>query len=208
METDNKTEPEAGVIAKTPQSLDDVILGLRGFGIEECEEILTFVSCGRTVTLRVANIPTEQEIKALLAAEEFKGYAWIQRIRCEILSRAITWVNGISIAPLTEERRIVTDPTSKEGTKCDIQTALRNILLGWGQETLLTLWKVLMVHCDKIERRMQESFPDSTLMTEAERRIFSTALKEIEDANKEAIEDTIAEETGGKERPSASGSSK
>ena len=184
-------------VIKTPQvpkSLDEVIKGLKGFGLESCEEILSFESLGKVVKLRITNIPTEQEIKSLLAAEEFKGYAWIQRVRCEILSRAITWVDGTSISQLSEEQRIVTDPTSKERVRCDIQVALRNILLGWGQETLLTLWKVLMVHCDKIEKRMQASFPESTLMTEVERRILAVALKEIDDANKEVIEDTVAKE--------------
>ena len=182
-----ETEKQATV---APQSLDEVIQGLRGFGLEEGEEILTFESGKKTVSLRISNIPTEQEMKALLAAEEFKGYAWIQRIRCEILSRAITWVNGISIRQLSGEQRLVTDPTT--GEKSDIQEAMRNILLGWGQEVVLTLWKVLMVHSDKIEKRMQASFPESSLMTEVEKRFYETALKEIQDANKEIIEDAAA----------------
>ena len=173
-----------------PQSLDEVLNALKGYGLEESEEILTFESLGKTVKLRISNIPTEQEMKALLAAEEFKGYAWIQRIRCEILSRAITWVNGIGIRQLPEAQRLVTDPTT--GEKSDIQEAMRNILLGWGQEVVLTLWKVLMVHSDKIEKRMQASFPDSLLMTEVEKRFYETALKEIQDANKDIIEDAAA----------------
>ena len=127
-----------------------------------------------------------------MAAEEFKGYAWIQRIRCEILSRAITWVNEIDIRGLTEEQRVVVDPTSKDGARADIQIVLRNILLSWGQEVLQTLWKILMVHSDKIEKRMRKDFPDSTLMTEVEQRFSETALKEIRDANREVIEDTVA----------------
>src|SRR5208282_4519138 len=84
------TPEEPPVIAaafKEPTSLEDVILGLRGFGIEENEEILTFVASGRTIRIRISNIPTEQEMQALIATEEFKGYAWVQRIRCDILSR-------------------------------------------------------------------------------------------------------------------------
>ena len=184
-------ETEIKVQIEAPKSLDEVIRGLAGYGLEETEEILTFESKGKTVSIRISNIPTEQEMKALLAAEEFKGYAWVQRIRCEILSRAITWVDGIGIRQLVDEGRIVTDPTSKEGSKCDIQVALRNILLGWGQETLQTLWKILMVHSDKIEKRMQASFPESTLMTEVERRFFESALTEIRDASKEVIEDMV-----------------
>ena len=48
-----------------------------------------------------------------------------------------------------------------------------------------------MVHSDKIEKRMQKDFPDSTLMTEVERRFFDAALKELQDANKSIIEDTM-----------------
>jgi hypothetical protein len=177
---------------QAPKSLDDVIKGLTGFGLEEVEEILTFEASGKTVSLRISNIPTDIEMKALLATEEFKGYAWVQRIRCELLSRAITWVNGISIRDLAEDQRMVVDPTSKDSSKVDIQVALRNIFLGWGQEVLRTLWKVLMVHSDRIERRMKACFPESTLMTEVERRFFEAALKEINDANREVIEDTAA----------------
>ena len=189
-------EENKAIPVDTPKSMDEVIRGLKGFGLEENEEILSFNAGGRTVRLRISNIPTEQEIKALLAAEEFKGYAWVQRIRCEILSRAITWIDGIPIHTLTVEHRMVEDPTcaaDKVGvTRADIQVVLRNILLGWGQEVLQTLWKVLMVHCDSIEKRMQQSFPQSALMTEVERRFFEAALKEIRDTSREVIEDTIA----------------
>jgi len=185
-------EKAATVDVEAPKSLDEVILGLKGFGLEENEEILSFEASGKVVKLRISNIPTDQEMKALLASEAFKGYAWVQRIRCEILSRAVTWVNGISIRDLSGTDRAVTDPTGKEGEKCDVQVAIRNIFLGWGQEVLQTLWKVLMVHCDKIEKRLQASFPDSTIMTEIERRFFDAALKEIGDANREVIEDTVS----------------
>ena len=182
----------AGVLTDAPKSLDEVNLGLKGFGIEENEEILNFEASGRKVSLRISNIPTDSEMKALLAAEELKGYAWVQRIRCEILSRAITWANGINIRDLTEDQRMVVDPTSKDDSKVDIQVALRNVLLGWGQEVLQTLWKILMVHSENIAKRMQKDFPQSTMMTEVERRFFEAALKEIHDASKEVIEDTVA----------------
>lgn len=191
----------AGVLTESPKSLDEVILGLKGFGIEENEEILNFESSGSKVSIRISNIPTDEEVKALLATEEFKGYAWIQRIRCEMLSRAVTWVNGISIRNLASDKRMVTDWTSKEDKKpkVDIQVALRNIFLGWGQEVLLTLWKLLMVHSDKIEKRMQESFPESTMMTGVEQRLYAAALKEIHDASKEVIEDTMVTALGAAE---------
>jgi hypothetical protein len=78
-----------------------------------------------------------------------------------------------------------------------VQVALRNILLGWGQEVVQTLWKMLMVHSDRIEKRMQASFPDSTLMTDVEKRLFEAALREIHDASREVIEDTVAKVTEG-----------
>jgi len=183
--------------ASAPKSLEEVILGLKGFGIEENEEILNFEASERKISLRISNIPTEQEMKALVATEEFKGYAWVQRIRCEMLSRAVTWINGISIKDLAPEQRIVTDPTTPDKARCDVQVALRNILLGWGQEVVQTLWKMLMVHSDRIEKRMQASFPDSTLMTDVEKRLFEAALREIHDASREVIEDTVAKVTEG-----------
>lgn len=185
-------EPTTVVDLQAPKSLSDVIEGLKGFGLEEVEEIINFEASGKRVSLRISNIPTDSEMKALLAAEELKGYAWVQRIRCEILSRAITWANGINIRDLTEDQRMVVDPTSKDDSKVDIQVALRNVLLGWGQEVLQTLWKILMVHSENIAKRMQKDFPQSTMMTEVERRFFEAALKEIHDASKEVIEDTVA----------------
>jgi hypothetical protein len=192
-----ETKQSAEAQPTAPKSLEEVILGLKGFGIEENEEILNFEASERKISLRISNIPTEQEMKALVATEEFKGYAWVQRIRCEMLSRAVTWINGISIKDLAPEQRIVTDPTTPDKARCDVQVALRNILLGWGQEVVQTLWKMLMVHSDRIEKRMQASFPDSTLMTDVEKRLFEAALREIHDASREVIEDTVAKVTEG-----------
>ncbi len=178
-------------IESLPKSLNDVIMGLKGFGLEENEEILTFVASGKTIQLRISNIPTEQEMEALLAVEGYKGYTWIQRIRCEILSRAITWIEGTNIRDMAPVQRIVTDPTT--GKKADIQQVLRNILMGWGQELLGVLWKLLMVHSDKIEKRLRMSFPESDLTTDIERRFFEAALKEVEDTTRSVLTDTVAE---------------
>jgi len=175
----------------SPKSLDDVIKGLKGFGLEENEEILTFVASGRTVRVRISNIPTEQEMESLISVEGYKGYTWIQRIRCEILSRAITWIEGTSIRDLTPTQRIIVDPT--DGKKKDIQQVLRNILMGWGQELLGVLWKILMVHCDKIEKRIRSGFPEADLVTDIERRFFEAALKEVEDTTRSVLTDTVAE---------------
>ena len=174
---------------ETPLSIEDVIAGLRGFGIEENEEILTFNSRnGKKVRLRITNMPTDEEIKSLVTTEEFKGYAWVQRIRVEILSRSISWIDGVDIRALREQKTVIKDA---DGVKRDIQVVLRNVIMGWGQELVTTLWKIAMVHSDKIEKRYQSEFPDSTIMTEVERRFMETVMKEIEDSSKAIIEDSV-----------------
>jgi hypothetical protein len=177
------------VVSTEPSSIEDVIAGLRGFGIEENEEILTFNSeGGKKVRLRITNMPTDEEIKSLIASEEFKGYVWVQRIRVEILSRTISWIDGIDIRALREKKVAIKD---FDGVKRDIQVVLRNVILGWGQELVTTLWKIAMVHSDKIEKRYQSEFPDSTIMTEVEQRFMETVMKEIEDSSKSIIEDSV-----------------
>jgi hypothetical protein len=181
--------PTATIPVNKPTSIEDIIAGLRGFGVEENEEILTFTSrTGRNVRLRITNMPTDEELNALVSAEEFKGYAWVQRIRVEILSRSISWIDGVDIRSLREQKAAITDV---DGVKRDVQIVLRNVILGWGQELVQTLWKIAMVHSDKIEKRYQAEFPDSTIMTEVERRFMETVMREIEDTSKEIIEDSV-----------------
>jgi hypothetical protein len=181
----------------TPQSMDEVIAGLQGFGIEDFEEILTLKSAGRTVRLRLSNIATEDEMVSLMAVEGQKGYAWTQRIKCEILSRAISWIAvgekgaGINIRTLKPEQRAVTDP--KDGVQKDIQVVLRNLIVGWGEEIQGVLWKVFMVHCQTIEDRLTQAFPDSAKMTEVEKRFLAQAMKEIDEETTEQIRETVAE---------------
>lgn len=174
-----------------PKSIEDVLAGLTGFGLEENEEPLTVVASGKTVQLRLSNIPTEEEMFALTSVEELKGYMWVLRIKCEILSRAISWINGVNVRALTPAQRMVIDPT--DGVQKDIQVTLRNIILGWGQELVGVLWKVLMVHCDRIEKRLQDNFPDSALMTDTEKRFMDQAIKEIEEAAQATIQNTVEE---------------
>ena len=176
-----------------PKSLEEVIANLKGFGLEDNEEILTFVASGKTIQLRISNIPTTEEMAALFECENSRGYAWIQQIRAEILSRAITWIDGVSIRNLEPINRFVPDPTDPKKTQRDIQVVLRNVLLGWGQEITMTLWKILMVHSDKIERRLREDFPDSTILTDAEQRLMANIIREIEDSNKDLIKDVTTE---------------
>jgi len=180
----------------TPKTLDEVVAGLTGFGIEDFEEILTLESAGRKIRIRLSNIATEDEMVALMAVEGQKGYAWTQRIKCEILSRAISWIAlgdgaGTNLHSLPAAKRIAVDP--KDGVQKDIQVVLRNAIVGWGEELVGVLWKVFMVHAQRIEDRLTQSFPDSAIMTEVEKRFMAQALAEIDDATKNQIRETVAE---------------
>jgi hypothetical protein len=180
-------------IAEAVPSIDEIVAALTGFGITDFEEILTVKVGPRELRLRIANLPTEEEMNSLFAVEEFKGYAWVQHIRCEILSRAISWINGIDIRSLTSTQRMVVDPTDKEGVQKDIQVVLRNLLMGWGQEFVGVLWKVLMVHAQRITDKLYEQFPDSAIMTEYEKRFMEHAQEEIEQATADNIRQQISE---------------
>jgi hypothetical protein len=179
---------------QVPNSIDDIIAALTGFGIEDNEEILTIKASGREHRLRISNIPSEAEMMSLLAVEDSKGYTWVQKVKIEILSRAISHIDGINIRTLTPQQRLVKDPTDKKPLlKKDVQVVLRNILFGWGQEVTNILWKVLMVHSQKIEDRLIASFPESSIMTDVERRFFDQAMKEIEGVNKAVISEEISD---------------
>ncbi len=176
--------------ASTPRSLDDVIAGLKGFGIEEFEEILTIKTKGRDVQLRISNIPTSDEMSAVLASDEFKGYNWVKKVKIEILSRAISWIDGIDIRKLPADKRYVKDPT--DGQIRDVQVALRNLIQGWGQELVEVLWKVLMTHSQRIEDRLKDEFQQSAMLTEVEARLFEQARKQVEERSKVISGEAVA----------------
>ena len=172
-----------------PLSLDQIIADLKGFGIEETSEPICFGASGKQIQLRLSNIPTEQELDTLLAVEEFKGHAWICRVKAEVLSRSISYLNGMDVR--NQKDTFVIDPTT--GNEVVLRVALRNLIMGWGQEVLNVLWKILMVHCQKIEDRLFESLPDSQIMTEVEKRFIGNALQEINEAQREVYRDAITE---------------
>lgn len=178
--------------ATAPKSLDDVIAGLKGFGIEEFEDILTIKCKGRDLRLKIANIPTTDEMTSVQAADEFKGYLWIKRVKVELLSRAITWIDGIDIHALAPENRFVPDPTDPNKALRDVQVVLRNTIMGWGNELVEVLWKVLMTHSQNIEDRMKSQFPDNATMTEVEVRLFEQAKKQLDKANQVILEEQVA----------------
>jgi hypothetical protein len=196
-ETVETAKQELGVIAPTeeaaaPLSLDDVIAGLKGFGIEEFEEILTIKSKGRDLRVKVANIPTSEEMFAVQAADEFKGYLWIKRVKVELISRSISWIDGIDIHGLAPAQRFVPDPTDPDKKLRDIQVVLRNIIMGWGQELTEILWKVIMNHSQNIEDRLKDQFPSTAVMTEVEIRLMERARKQMDDSMQVIRDEQVA----------------
>ena len=181
-----KAQGELDAIAPTspeqaaPKSLDEVIEGLKGFGIEEFEEILTLKCKGRDLKIKIANIPTSDEMLAVQAADDLKGYLWIKRVKVELISRAITWIDGIDVHNLPQEKRFVPDPTDQNRAVRPIETVLRNVIMGWGQELVESLWKVLMTHSQNIEDRLKNQFPQNAIMTEVEQRLIDRAQKQMD----------------------------
>ncbi len=178
---------QAQVKEQIPASVDEIIANLRGFGIEECEEILTLEAGGKKHALRISNIPTEAELTSVLAVEDVKGYAWLQRVKAEILSRSISYIDGVTVKSL--EGKMFTDPTT--GIQMLWQPALRNVIMTWGMEVMNVLWKVFMVHCQRIEDRLKNAFPDSAIMTDVEKRFVELAVQDIEDQTREMIKDRL-----------------
>lgn len=168
-------------------SIDDILADLKGFGVEDLTEPINVVASGKTTRLKLSNVPNDSELNALLACEEYKGHVWVTRVKVELLSRSISWINDISLRD--DSKMFVTDPTT--GKEMHIRPALRNLLMGWGQEVVNLLWKILMVHCQKIEDRLFESMPDSQIMTDVEKRFLSQAIQEMDELNREVLKDSI-----------------
>jgi hypothetical protein len=198
MDDVKKAQEELEVIAPAPEqatqpkSLEDVVAGLKGFGIEEFEEILTVKSKRGDLRLKISNVPTADEMLAVQAADELKGYLWIKRVKVELISRSITWLDGLDIYNLTPEKRFVIDPTDSNRPVRDIQVVLRNLIMGWGQELVETLWKVLMTHSQKIEDRYREQFPQNAIMTEVEARLVERARRQLDESFKVIREEAVS----------------
>jgi hypothetical protein len=165
-----------------PKSLEEIIFNLKGWGIEDFEDVLTLRCKGKDLRIKIANIPTSDEMFAVQAADDFKGYLWIKRVKVELISRAISWIDGIDIRNLPNEERFVPDPTDSNKTVRDIQVVLRNTIMTWGQELVESLWKVLMNHSQNIEDRLKSEFPQNALMTEVEARLIERARKQMDES--------------------------
>lgn len=172
-----------------PPSLDQIIHDLRGFGIEDTRDVVTIRASGKEVTLKLANIPTEEELATLLAVEEYKGHAWIARVKGEILSHSISWINGVNLREHKDD--IINDFST--GEEVQLRTALRDLIMGWGQEVVNVLWKILMVHCQQLEDRLFESLPDTQIMTEVEKRFIQQAMQEISESQTQVYREAAQE---------------
>lgn len=177
-------------VERTPTNISDVLADLQGFGIEECEEILTITSGKQMIRWKFSNISTDDDLEANLATEETKGYDHFQRIKADILSRAISWMNGVDLTKLEGTARLVLDP--KTGEKVDFRVGLRRTILSWGVEIMQLMWKALMVHVQSIEDRLFESLPEAAVMTEVERRYRDRVEKELEEVTRDVLQPRIA----------------
>jgi hypothetical protein len=65
--------------------------------------------------------------------------------------------------------------------------------MGWGQEVVETLWKVVMNHSQNVEDRLKEQFPNTAIMTEAEARLIERAKKQMDDIQKVILEDQVSD---------------
>lgn len=170
--------------ALSQEQVAQVLVDLRGFGITDTEEAITITLQGRTVSLRLSTISPEDEIQTLIANLEIKGHAWVHQMRCDLLARAITWINGVKV----EEGTYSTDPYTKE--ERPVRAIMRDVFRRWGKEVVLTLWKVYMVHCQRVEDNLIEQLPDSTIMTQAEARFMAQVADELKALGVEALTDT------------------
>lgn len=183
----------AEAVEATPQSVDEIIAGLKGFGVEELEEVITIQSKGKTARLKITNIPTSDEMLSIQAADDLKGYHWVKRVKAEIISRSISWINGIDLRSLPPEKQFVVDPTDPQKAVKPVQPVLRNLILSWGMEVMEILWKVVMTHAQNIEDRMKNQFPSHMVMTEVEQRLFEQAQTQIDQRNQEIIDESLQE---------------
>jgi hypothetical protein len=179
------------VDARQPANIGEVLADLQGFGIEEFEEVLTISSGTRVLRFKFSNISSEDDLEANLQLEQAKGYDYFQRIKITILSRAISWINGLDLSTLEGPARLVND--AKTGEKIDYRVMIRRTITGWGTEVMQVMWKMLMVHMQKIEDRLFESLPDEATMTAVESRYRERIERELDEATKDVLAKRITE---------------
>ena len=164
-----------------------VLEDIRGFGISDNEDVITIQVGKREVRLQVANISPEDEIFAMERATGLKGWAWVQRMRCEILARAVTRVNGVKI----DDVEFAKDPDT--GDERPTRSILADSFAKWGQEVCLVLWKIYMVHCQNLEDSLLGQLPDAQIMTEVEKRFMDRINEELVAISAQAITEAASE---------------
>lgn len=175
----------------TNVEFDQLLNDLRGFGIASNEDVITIKVRGRELRLQVANISPDDEIFAMERTTGLKGYSWVQRMRCEILAKAITAINGVRV----DDVPYALDPVTKSDRPTRL--ILVDLIAGWGQEAVLVLWKIYMVHCQNLENELMEQLPDATVMTEVEKRFMERITDELAALGAQAITETaVAADTG------------
>ena len=176
--------PEVGPVFTL--DMEALLKDLQSFGIADNEELITMAVQGKTVRLQIANVSNDDEIFAMLRSEELKGYMWVQRMRCEILAKAIVKINDVDIRKVDYAK----DPYSGEDRP--IRLILVDMLGHWGKEVVLVLWKIYMNHCQKLEDDLLEQLPDAAIMTETERRFMDRVSEELAIRSAAVIEETAA----------------
>ena len=166
--------------------MDALLADLKSFGITDTEEIITMNVRDKQVRLQVANISNYDEIYGMLRAEDLKGYAWIQRMRCEILAKAIVRINEVDLRKIDFAK----DPYTGEDKP--VRTILVDMFGHWGQEVVLVLWKVYMNHCQKLEDDLLEQLPDAQIMTHVEQRFLDRVGEELAARSAAVIQETEA----------------
>jgi hypothetical protein len=178
-----------------PESIDAVIADLINFGLDEIAEPFPITVGKRKIWLKFSNITSEDDIAASLAAEGQKNYVYFLQVKLEIMARSITYLNGIKVSDFMTTPII--DPT--DGLPKDIRAVLRSLIRSWGTEVQQVLWKLLMVHSQKIEDSLYASFPEAALFTDVERRIRAQAMEELEKEYEAVITDGVTEMVAQKE---------
>ena len=172
----------------TNLEFDQLLSDIQGFGISSNEDLITINIRGRVLTLQIANVSPDSEIFAMERATGLKGYAWVQRMRCEILAKAITAINGVRVDSVP----YAVDPTDPAKGERPTQLILVDLLAGWGQEVVLVLWKIYLVHCQNLENELMEQLPDAQIMTEVERRFMERISDELVAIGAQAITEAAA----------------
>lgn len=172
----------------TNLEFDQLLSDIQGFGISSNEDLITINVRGRELKLQIANISPDDEIFAMERATGLKGYAWVQRMRCEILAKAITAINGVRVDTVPYS----VDPLDPNKGERPTRLILVDLLAGWGQEVVLVLWKIYLVHCQNLENELLEQLPDAQVMTEVEKRFMDRISAELEAIGVQAITETAA----------------